>query len=70
MFDEESDSKEFVMSFKAVVETTGRDDTTLAKVVMLVVKGIERSWYSALPPGSIYSWEQLRNALYSNFQGN
>ena len=58
------------MSFEAAVESTGGDNATLAKAFALAVKGIARSWYSVLPPGSIYSWEQLRNALYSNFQGN
>ena len=58
------------MSFEAVVESAGGDDATLAKAFVLAVKGIARSWYSALPRGSIYSWEQLHNALYSNFQGN
>jgi Retrotransposon gag protein len=36
----------------------------------LAINGTARSWSSVLPPGSIYSWEQLRSALYSNFHGN
>ena len=67
IFDGESDPREFVMSFEVAVESAGRDDNTLAKAFVLAVKGISRSWYSVLPPGSIYSWEQLCDALFCNF---
>ena len=55
IFDEESDPKEIVMSFEAVVESVGGDNTTLVKAFVLAVKGIVRYWYFVLPPGSIYS---------------
>ena len=55
MFDGESDPRELVMSFEATVESAGGDGTTLEKAFVLAIKGIARSWYSALPPGSIYS---------------
>ena len=55
MFYRESDPREFVMSFEAAVESAGGDGVTLAKAFVLAIKGIARSWYSALPPESIYS---------------
>ena len=55
MFNGESNLREFVMSFEAALKSAGGDGTTLAKAFVLAIKGIARSWYSALPPGSISS---------------
>jgi len=42
----------------------------MAKAFIMAVKGIAKSWYASLEPGSVYSWEQLRKNLVANFQGN
>src|SRR6266540_574388 len=47
----------------------GGDDTTKAKAFIMVASGIARTWYTTLAPRSIL-WDQLRDLLISEFQGN
>lgn len=70
LYNGKTNPNEFVMGFKARVESVGGDNTTMAKAFVLAIKGIALSWYTSLPPGRIYSWEQLREAFFSHFQGN
>ena len=39
MFEGESDPREFTMSFEAVVESAGEDNTTLVKAFVMTIKG-------------------------------
>jgi hypothetical protein len=41
----------------------------MAKSLVACVKGIAKSWYASLQPGSVFAWEQLRDQLITNFQG-
>ena len=43
--------------YETAVEAAGGDDTTKAKSVTLALRGV-------------YAWEQLRDLLRNNFQGN
>ena len=54
-FDGESDPRQFLMSFEAAVISIGGDETTLAKSLVVVVKGLAQQWYSLLKAKSIYS---------------
>lgn len=57
------------MSFKAVVASRDGDETTLAKSLVMAVKGPAQQWFSSLKPRSIQSWDQLRTTLLVDFQG-
>ena len=66
----DTDPSEFTRVYEAAVSAAGGDDATMAKGLLLKLSGMARSWYLALPPGSVYSWEQLRGQLHADFQGN
>jgi hypothetical protein len=57
------------MSFEAAVIAGGGDETTLAKSLVMAVKGLAQHWYSSLKSKSIHSWEQLKTILLVDFQG-
>jgi hypothetical protein len=48
----------------------GGDEFTMAKIFMVSVTGIARTRYTTLDTGRIHSWEQLRELMLENFQGN
>jgi len=57
------------MSFEAAVISGGGDETTLAKSLVMAVKGLAQQWYSSLKAKSIHSWDQLKANLLVDFQG-
>jgi hypothetical protein len=57
------------MSFEATVIAGGGDETTLAKSLVMTVKGPAQHWYSSLKAKFIHSWEQLKTNLLVDFQG-
>jgi hypothetical protein len=57
------------MSYKAVIASFGRDDTTLTKLFIISLKNAATNWYARLPPRSITSWAQLKEKFLVNFQG-
>jgi hypothetical protein len=59
-FDGQSDPKQFLMSFEAAVIFGRGDKTTLAKSLVMAVKGPAQQWYSSLKAKSIHSWDQLK----------
>ena len=63
------DPHQFLMSFEAVVASAGGNETVLAKSFVIVAEGDTLAWYSMLRPGSIYSWENLRDKILMKFQG-
>jgi hypothetical protein len=68
-YDGDYDPKEFLMKFKAAVESNGGDPTTKVKALVLALKGEVQYWYANIPKGHITSWFQLRNKLLSSFKG-
>jgi hypothetical protein len=56
------------MSFKVVVASAGGNDTVLAKSFVIAAEG-DASTYSMLRPSSVYSWEDLRDKIITNFKG-
>jgi hypothetical protein len=68
-FDGQSDPRQFLMSFEAAIISGGGDETTLAKTLVMTVKGPAQQWYSSLRRKSIQSWEQLKANLMIDFQG-
>lgn len=69
-YDGKSDPKAFIMRFEAAIQSVEGNRTTMAKSLLMVVTGIARTWYTTLEPGRMFSWDQLKNVLLENFQGN
>jgi hypothetical protein len=67
IFNGESDPRQFLMSFEATIITGGGDETTLAKSLVMAVKGPAQYWYSSLKATSIHSWQQLKTTLLVDF---
>jgi len=55
------------MSFEGTVISGGGDETTLAKSLVMAVKGLAQQWYSLLKAKSIHSWDQLKANLLVDF---
>ena len=45
-FDGQSDLRQFLMSFEGAIIFGGDDETTLAKSLVMAVKGPAQQWYS------------------------
>ena len=45
------------MSFEAALISGGGDETTLAKSLVMAVKGPAQQWYSLLKAKSVNSWD-------------
>jgi hypothetical protein len=41
----------------------------MAKSFVMVVKNVAQTWYSSLRPGTITSWQKLKDKLITSFQG-
>ena len=68
-FDGQSDPRQLLMSFEAAVISGGGDETTLAKSLVMAVKGPTQQWYSSLKANFIHSGDQLKANLLVDFQG-
>ena len=68
-FNGKTDPRQFLMSFEAAVASAGGNETVMAKSFVIAAEGDALAWYSMLRPGSIYSWENLRDKILANFQG-
>jgi capsid protein len=60
MYDGHSDQKQFLMSYEAAV---------MAKSFVMAVRNVAQTWYSSLRPGTITSWQKLKDMLVTSFQG-
>jgi hypothetical protein len=41
----------------------------MAKSFVMAVKNVAQTWYSSLRPGTITSWQKLKDMLVTSFQG-
>jgi hypothetical protein len=57
------------MCYKDAIASAGGDKATLAKSLIIYLEDAATNWYSRLPPGCIYSWQQLKEKFLLNFQG-
>jgi capsid protein len=48
------------MSYEAAV---------MAKSFVMAVRNVAQTWYSSLRPGTITSWQKLKDMLVTSFQG-
>jgi hypothetical protein len=69
MYDGHSDPKQFLMSYEATISSYGGNTAVMAKFFVMAVKNVARTWYSFLWPGTITSWQKLKDMLITSFQG-
>jgi hypothetical protein len=69
MYDGHSDPKQFLMSYKATISSYGGNTAVMAKSFVMAVRNVAQTWYSSLWPGTITSWQKLKDMLVTIFQG-
>jgi hypothetical protein len=69
MYDGHSDPKQFLMSYEATVSSYGGNAAVMAKSFVMAVQNAAKTWYSSLWPGTIMSWQKLKDMLVTSFQG-
>jgi hypothetical protein len=69
MYDGHSDPKQFLMSYEATISSYGGNTAVMAKSFITTVQNVAQTWYSSLRPGTITSWQKLKDMLVTRFQG-
>jgi hypothetical protein len=69
MYDGHSDPKQFLMSYEATISSYGGNTAVMAKSFVMTVRNVAQTWYSSLRPGTITSWQKLKDMLVTSFQG-
>jgi hypothetical protein len=69
MYDGHSDPKQFLMSYEATISSYVGNTAVMAKSFIMAVKNVAQTWYSSLWPGTITSWQKLKDMLITSFQG-
>jgi hypothetical protein len=69
MYDGHSDPKQFLMSYKASISSYGGNTAVMEKSFNMAVKNVAQTWYSSLRPGTITSWQKLKDMLITSFRG-
>ena len=64
-----SDPKQFLMSYEATISSYGGNTAVMAKSFVMAVRNVAQTWYSSLRPGTITSWQKLKDMLLTSFQG-
>jgi hypothetical protein len=69
MYDGHSDPKQFLMSYEATISSYGGNAAVMAKSFVMAIRNVAQTWYSSLRPGTITSWQKLKDMLVTSFQG-
>jgi hypothetical protein len=69
IYDGHSDLKQFLMSYEATISSYGGNAAVMAKSFIMAVRSVAQTWYSSLRPGTITSWQKLKDMLVTSFQG-
>jgi hypothetical protein len=69
MYDGHSNPKQFLMSYQATISSYGGNATVMVKSFVMAVRNVAQTWYSSLRPGTITSWQKLKDMLVASFQG-
>jgi hypothetical protein len=69
MYDGYSDPKQFLMSYEATISSYGGNTAVMAKYFVMAIRSVAQTWYSSLRPGTITSWQKLKDMLVTSFQG-
>jgi hypothetical protein len=62
-YDGHSDPKQFLMSYEATISSYGGNTVVMAKSFIMAVKSVAQTWHSSLRPGTITSWQKLKDML-------
>jgi hypothetical protein len=68
MYDGLADPKQFFMSYEATISSYGGNTTVMAKSFVMSVRSVAQTWYSYLRPGTITSWQKLKDMLLTSLQ--
>jgi hypothetical protein len=68
MYDGHSDPKQFLMSYEATISSYGGNTVVMVKSFIMAVKSVAQTWYSSLRPGTVTSWQKLKDMLVTSFQ--
>jgi phosphoribulokinase len=69
MYDGHSDLKQFLMSYEATISSYGGNTVVMMESFVIAVRSVAQTWYSSLWPGTITSWQKLKDMLVTSFQG-
>jgi hypothetical protein len=69
MYDGHSDPKQLLMSYEETISSYGGNVVVMAKYFVMAVQSVAQTWYSSLWPGTITSWQTLKDMLVTSFQG-
>jgi hypothetical protein len=69
MYDGHSDPNPFLMSYEATISSYGGNTAVMEKSFIMAVQNVAQTWYSSLRPGTITSWQKLKDMLVTSFQG-
>jgi hypothetical protein len=69
MYDGYSDPKQILMSYEVTISSYGGNTVVMAKSFVMAVQNVAQTWYSSLRPGTITSWQKLKDMLVTSFQG-
>jgi hypothetical protein len=57
------------MSYEATISSYGGNAAVMAKSFLMAIRSVAQTWYSSLHPGTITSWQKLKDMLVTSFQG-
>ena len=66
-YDGTPDPVEFLQLYKLSIEGANGDEEVMANWFPMALKDGARSWLLNLPPGSISSWNEMRDHFVANF---
>jgi hypothetical protein len=69
MNDGHLDPKQFLMSYEATISSYAGNAAVMAKSFVMAVRNVAQTWYSSFRPGTITSWQKLKDMLVTSFQG-
>jgi hypothetical protein len=67
MCDGHSDPKQFLMSYEATISSYGGNTDIMVKSFVMAVRNVAQTWYSSLRPGTIMSWQKMKDMLVTSF---
>jgi hypothetical protein len=59
--------KAILMSYEATISSYGGNAAVMAKSFVMAVRNVAQTWYSSLWPGTITSWQKLKDMLVTSF---
>ena len=68
-YDGTADPAEFLQLYELGIKAANGDEKVMANWFPMDLKDDTRSWLLNLPPGSISSWDEMRDNFVANFQG-